>query len=75
MRPVVSMGMLVLVPLMVNAADVRVVDREMRIDGSLDEWGAAERITVDPGGELVGLRGVFRPEGDHEVEVRVLWDR
>lgn len=44
------------------------------IDGDLHEWGRAAWISVDPGGDGVGLRGAFQDDEDHDAVVLVQWD-
>ena len=61
-------------PLAAGAAEVIVAQWPVELDGYLREWGAAERIAIEPGGPEIGLRGVFHGAGDHEADVFAMWD-
>ena len=57
-----------------GAVEVVVPPIDMALDGYLREWGPAERIPISPGGKQIGLRGVFRDDGDHEADAFAMWD-
>jgi len=50
------------------------VDRPLRIDGILVEWGGAEWVPIAPGGPEVGYRGAFDGPEDHEADLYLMWD-
>ena len=50
------------------------VDWVIAVDGDLREWGAGQHIALDPGGDHVGLRGVFGGWPEYEAVVSTYWD-
>ena len=50
------------------------VDWGIDVDGDLREWGAGQHIALDPGGDHVGLRGVFGGWPEYEAVVSTYWD-
>jgi len=65
---------LALVSARASGVEVPVAPHPVTVDGNLREWGAAAWIPVAPGGELVGLRGVFASPDDYTADVYVMWD-
>jgi hypothetical protein len=56
------------------AEPVRLPTQAVTVDGSLNEWGAATWLSIEPAADGVGLRGVFQDDEDFSAVVLVQWD-
>ena len=64
------------VPRVLYAADWRVprADREIRVDGHLDEWQGIPALTLSPEVEGLESGGAFSGEGDVYLTLQAAWD-
>ena len=56
------------------ALDIQVAKYPIEIDGYLPEWGGVLPISLQPGGDGIGVRGAFSGTDDHEADAYAVWD-
>ena len=56
------------------AVDIEIAKYPIEIDGYLPEWGGVLPISLQPGGDGIGVRGAFAGTDDHEADAYAVWD-